>query len=580
MPSSRPSRPRKAILLAAGFGSRLAPLTQEIPKPLLPFRGEPMAGRALRMLRAWGVREVAVNLHHRADVLLRELPRLCPPGMRLSFSYEPEILGTGGALRRLAWFPDPDEPFWLLNADVVMDLNPAPLLRAYRAHRPVAALWMIPDAGPRTVRVEAQQVRDFRGAGMTFSGLHLVSPELLRHLPATECFSSVITAYESSMGQGRAVLGITVPGSVWADIGTPEQWLAAEGDSIVLPGARVDAGARLRGAIVGPRTRLRRGRRVSGLVLAPDLCLSGEEQAWLPDAEAVELMSARGSDRRFRRVHLLRGTRLLMSWGTARPENDRFAGHTRFLSRSGIRVPEILAESRDRRTLLLEDAGQTHLLDAPTPKHTRQAVELTARLHALGGWKRLGLEPAFDAKLYQWEHNLFFAEFLARHDAAADPQPLRHAFARAADALLNEPAVLIHRDLQSTNILYHQGRAVLLDYQGMRAGPAAYDLASLFADPYLDRAPPHQLRLLQNYNALAKRPVSRELYAAAAVQRLGQALGAYGRLGALAGTGRFLQFVPPALRQIAFWSSDPALREWANGFLERQSRENTLGLKL
>jgi len=580
MPSPLHRFPRKAILLAAGFGSRLAPLTREIPKPLLPLHGEPILGRTLRMLRDWGVTDVAVNLHHRADALLRDIPGLCPPGMRLALSFEPEILGTGGALRRLAWFPDPGQPFWLLNADVVMELDPAPLLRAARDSQALAVLWMVADAGPRTVRVEGQKVRDFRGGGLTFSGLHLVSPELLNFLPKEEVFSSVISAYEKAMGQGRDVLGVTVPDSVWADIGTPEQWLAAEGASIVMPGARVEEGAVLRKAVVGPRARLRRGRRVSGLVLAPDLGLNPEELSWLPAAEAVEFLPARGSDRLFRRVLLPRGSRLLMSWGSARPENDRFAAHTRYLARNGIRVPAIHAVSRDARTLLLEDAGTTHLLDAPSTAHTRKAVELAARFHALAGWQTRRLEPPFDAPLFLWEHGLFFKEFLSRHDASADPAPLRAAFAKAAQLLLDQPRVLLHRDLQSTNLLFLKGQAVLLDYQGMRAGPAAYDLASLFADPYLDRDPARQLLLLHSYNTLAKRPVSPEAYAAAVVQRLCQALGAYGRLGALAGTARFLQFVPPALRQIASWTSDPALQDWANRFLERQSRENTLGIPL
>ncbi|MCC5849916.1 MAG: phosphotransferase [Verrucomicrobia bacterium] len=572
--------PRKLILLAAGYGSRLRPLTQHLPKPLIPHGGIPLIARLMQHFSKNGVTDVLINVHHLAAVMLREVPGLVPSGMRVNFSHEPMILGTGGALRRMAWFFD-DNPLWVCNADIVMDLNLKPLIEAFQRERPLAALWMLPDSGPKTVKLEGERIVDFRGGGVTFSGLHLMSPEILEFLPREEKFSSVITAYERGMDKGRQVLGIQVPGSRWADLGTPEQYLAANGGSSILwPGAQVDDGARVDQAIVVDGVRIRAGQTVTGMVVPPGWVLTGEEHGWMPEAEAVELLPARGSDRTFFRILGPGESAILMRSGQARPENHRFASHTRFLAKQGLRVPEIRKESHDRQTLLLEDLGRTHLLNQPTIANTRKALSLTAKLHKITTWQSLSLEPSFDANLYQWEHDLFFREFFKGTDPSfkgTDPFKIREALARAASRLSQEPMVLLHRDLQSTNFLIFGGELALIDYQGMRAGPAAYDLASLIADPYINRPPDLQWELLADYNNMAARAVSEAAYRAGVVQRMAQALGAFGRLGAMPATSRFLQHVPAAVAQIAAFADDPGLQSWSKEFLERQTHENPLG---
>jgi mannose-1-phosphate guanylyltransferase len=567
--------PRKAIVLAAGFGSRLNPVTLDVPKPLLPCRGERMIVRVLQTLSSWGVRDVCINLHHRADRMLQDLAGLSIKDLRIQYSFEPVILGTGGPLRRMEGFIGGD-PFWLCNADICMDLDPKPILARFQQRNPLAALWMVADAGPKTVRVEQGKVVDFRGGGQTFSGLHLISPRILRYVPTEESFVSIIDVYRQAMQQGEEIAALDIPGSHWADVGTPEQLIAENGGSVVLPGARVDAGAILDRAIVGEGARVRKGRRVQGMVVSPTRGLSPDEHKQLPKAEAVEYMSARGSDRDFRRIHLPQRTVILMRRGDVRMENVRFTANTRFLARKGLPVPEILFHSRDHRFWILEDLGRVHLLDrlhsgspARNAQDTRQALEITARLHAIRSAGGLSLEKEFRPQLYSWEHDLFLRSFLARWDAGTDPETLRPAMRKASAALNKAPKVLLHRDLQSTNFMVSRRGFVLIDYQGMRLGPAAYDLASFLADPYVERSPEEQFAYLAAYNDLARSPVSEALYRFAAVQRLLQALGAYGRLGALPGTERFLEHVPPALRQLRALSPFPVLTDWAESFLLR-----------
>ena len=112
--------------------------------------------------------------------------------------------------------------------------------------------------------------------------------------------------------------------------------------------------------------------------------------------------------------------------------------------------------------------------------------------------------------------------------------------------------VLVHRDLQSSNILLFRGQPVFIDFQGMRLGPAAYDLASLLCDPYVMLSARLQERLLEYYlSRSGRRGGSGESFWLAAVERLAQALGAYGRLSALPGLARFARHIPRALRMMA-----------------------------
>jgi len=118
--------------------------------------------------------------------------------------------------------------------------------------------------------------------------------------------------------------------------------------------------------------------------------------------------------------------------------------------------------------------------------------------------------------------------------------------ARVAGRLLLEPRVLIHRDLQSSNIYLTEKGPALIDFQGMRMGPAAYDLASLLCDPYVALPVELQARLLAYYNRKARVPVPEEVFRLAVVERLAQAMGAYVRLGRIPGMRPFERYITQA----------------------------------
>lgn len=571
--------PRKAIVLAAGFGTRLHPFTLDCPKALVPLKGKPLLAHTLERLAGWGVHEVAINVHTLADQVVEALPEITPKGVNIAVSFEPELLGTGGGLRRLEWFFD-ESPLWVCNADVVAELDPEPLLQAYEEKNPLSCLWMIRGKGPQTVECNGEgEVTDFRSRGLTFSGLHLMSPRLLNYLPNEERFGSVIPAYEKGMNEGERVLGVEVPESSWADIGTPDTLLEANGGSVVFPGAEVGPGIRLVRAVVGPGVKLRGRRSVSGRITSPARGLTAEQRKWFPDILYVELLAARGSDRTYKRIHTRTGSCILCEAGEGRPENFRVVHHTRVLRRKGVRVPEIQKVKAQGRVLCLEDVGRTELLERlkkgsvrRNRSDLRSVLRLVADLHRISPPDQL--EPPFSKKLVAWEREYFLKEFLERFDPETDRDVLKKALSEVGRRLLTQPRVLIHRDLQSTNLMWYQGEPVLIDFQGMRSGPASYDLGSLLADPYVNRSRAEQEDLLALYNELADAPVEVKAYRSGTTQRLCQALGAFGKLGAAPQTSRFLQYIPAAVHQLALWADHPVLQQWATDFSERHDGLN------
>jgi hypothetical protein len=148
------------------------------------------------------------------------------------------------------------------------------------------------------------------------------------------------------------------------------------------------------------------------------------------------------------------------------------------------------------------------------------------------------LEPAFDLKLYQWEHALFEDHLLKeRFGYESLPDDVRKELNAAAEELDKGSRVVIHRDLQSSNILFKGRHFSFIDYQGMRMGSPAYDIASLLYDPYVRIDPKLRCILAAGYlKIMPECPDVVDLFFKGAVQRLVQSLGAFGRLSSLGHT--------------------------------------------
>ncbi|MDP6524609.1 MAG: phosphotransferase [Kiritimatiellia bacterium] len=613
--------PRKAFLLAAGFGTRISPLSFDLPKPVMPLWGKPAIGHIIDMLAEWGVRDFMVNLHHEPSPILSYLKqRAGTEGIRINLSFEPTILETGGALRRAEWFFD-DSPFWLVNTDIAASATPVPFLRHLESDT-VAVLWMHGEKGPRTVEMSDDTIRNFASSRpgkpgtFTFCGLHLLKPDILNYIPEKGP-SSIISAYRLAMKDGKRVAGITIPGAYWSDMGTPDSYLRTHAetwsrkefldkarrvgngrrlrklktngltfDGVVAVGKGVTAaaGARIRdsvvwdGADIGPRAKLNQAivgrgvhvnRPLTGTVLNAAV-LEGEDNlgyvisqlGWAQKDTSLQLLSARGSDRGFARLAKRNSTAILIRYGTERPENKRYAGHSRFLRDERIPVPDVILDLPGRRTTVVEDVGDVSLENRAgglskknLKRHYEAVLEVLLRMQAIDDSALSGirLERPFSRSLYEWEHDLF-AEHLLRkrlRPGTARVRSIMENLRTVSRPLVDSPKVLVHRDMQSSNILLRRGRPVLIDFQGMRMGSPAYDLASLLCDPYVMLPESMLSDLLEFYiNHSRMATVVRDTFWPAAVQRLAQALGAFGRLSSSPGTRRFERYIPPALERM------------------------------
>lgn len=307
----------------------------------------------------------------------------------------------------------------------------------------------------------------------------------------------------------------------------------------------------------------------------------------------LEPLAAGASGRVFLRIRGGRPARVLMLYPPEPSENRRFDGLAEGLRREGLPVPALLATEPQAHRSWIEDVGDRTLeclarSSAPESATAyRQAVATLARFHALPARFPAGLAAPtlgpLDREERAAEHASFARRFL--HSLRADPaNALEPARARERGELLaaleDTPYGWIHRDYQSRNlVLDHKGVVRVLDFQGLRRGPILYDLASLLYDPYVPFGSGQRDDLLAAYTEHLPRALPgdcRPLLAAAAVQRLLQALGTFGEFGLRRGIPAFRKPLPTALRRLeeaaqacnwpahaesaARWRDHPAIR--------------------
>ncbi len=289
------------------------------------------------------------------------------------------------------------------------------------------------------------------------------------------------------------------------------------------------------------------------------------------DRIRIEPLEKGGSDRKYYRIALSgEGSLILVKYGSQREENRHYCDIAAFLRSIGVRVPEIFHHDTQEGLIWMEDLGGDDLWqfrDEPWSERKplyrsalRQVVRLHTRGHRVTGDVLPRFEIAFDADLYRWEQHYFFENCAGRY-FGVPPAVIELGCGRArleeiAQRLAALPRVLVHRDFQSQNIMILNGQACLIDFQGMRPGLAAYDLASLIYDPYVTLSDEERAELLDEAEALYAEegePVTddfRELCDLCALQRLMQALGAYGFLGLVKEHPHFLGHIPPALASL------------------------------
>jgi len=293
----------KGMLLAAGMGTRLGPLSQERPKPLVPLLDVPVIRYGLALLRSAGIREFSVNLHHLGDRIRAEL------GDEVAYSDEPEILGTGGGVKRMAALLG-GERFVVINAKVALDLDLRAVIAEHERRGAEASMVVRPDGDARRWgAIDVAQdgrVRGMLGEGANmFTGIHVLDRAFIERIPDGPC-DIVRTAYATRVGaRGPVFAHVMTPTAFFCENSTPARYLNAnlalldgawrppwpatgiDATALVDPGAvleppvrvgagaRIGAGARVSRSVVGRGASVESGAEVRDSVLWPGVAVAG-----------------------------------------------------------------------------------------------------------------------------------------------------------------------------------------------------------------------------------------------------------------------------------------------------------------
>lgn len=217
----------KAMILAAGFGTRMRPFTDHSAKPLVPVKGVPLILHTLDWLKRQGIRDVVINLHHHGDKILKELGNGKKLGLRLHYSREPVILGTGGGIKKALKFFDED--FLVINGDIIFDLDLKKLVAWHHKLKPLATLVVRPDKkaenygalwtkGGRLTAMLGVPKDGQKGSKTMFAGIHLISKSRLRPLiksfPKNRAFCIVRDVYVPYL-KNEGTLGAFIHEAFW-----------------------------------------------------------------------------------------------------------------------------------------------------------------------------------------------------------------------------------------------------------------------------------------------------------------------------------------------------------------------------
>jgi len=294
----------RAMVLAAGLGTRLRPLTHEIPKPVVPVLGKPLCGWAMEFLRGHGATAFLLNLHHGPETVRERVLSWAGERFPVEFTYEPQILGTGGGIRNAREFLR-GGTFVTANSDAVARFPLGEAVARHRESGALATLVLFPDPERKYTPVRVREDGRIAGFGANappgsfegfYTGYQVVEPELLAHIPAGRPSCIIRETYEPLIARGAPVFAYATAG-LFLDFGTPGDYLrgtlallaerggdprgfvhprASVGtgtvigpDAVIEGGATVGSGATVRRAIVWPGASVAPGQTVEDGILTP-----------------------------------------------------------------------------------------------------------------------------------------------------------------------------------------------------------------------------------------------------------------------------------------------------------------------
>lgn len=588
---------------AAGLGERLRPITNFIPKPLIPVLGKPVLQLALEKISALPVNKIGINLHHKKEMIEEWVNKyfMGKGGFETrpyTLFYEEIILGTGGALKNAEEFLK-HGAFLVHNSDILSDINLEKLLEHHFSSGNLVTLAVHDYPEFNNVIVDEMGFLKAIETGLkpvsidvkrcAFTGIAVYEPDFLQFLPSG--VSSVVDAWLQAVGAGHKIGTYDVSGCEWSDIGTPETYartvfdrLRAEGETVYIhPSVKGCEKAELmgyvvieEGCVITEKAAMRNCILLTGSAKAEHgNCILGEgfeiylnrsDIPWVEE-DGKRLIGSGGSDRKYYRIDRGRKTAVLMECARTDPDFQRQIEYTKFFLQQSVPVPELIEIDFDEKTAVVEDAGDTSLynwLKCPREEGRieemyKKIIDILLNIHTFATDHAASCpmlkNRIFDYEYFRWETDYFIESFvegtgeIRTVNVTALKEDL-NALAFKADSF---PKTVIHRDFQSQNIMVTpDGSLKIIDYQGARMGPSAYDVASILWDPYYRLEDNMRERLVDYYISKIEDVFDadyfRETLLVCRLQRHMQALGAYGFLSSAKGKKYFLKYVPEGLR--------------------------------
>jgi NDP-sugar pyrophosphorylase family protein/aminoglycoside/choline kinase family phosphotransferase len=630
------------FILAAGLGERLQPITDHIPKPLLPILGKPVLQYILEKISILPINKIGINLHHKKEVI-ENWVRKSPFHDKIKFFFEDSILGTGGAFKNAEAFLN-SGPFLVHNSDILSDIDLEKLIAFHLSSKNLATLAVhnhpefnkLAIDGKGFLREVFKHPRPnpsfsigmgsnsphspiggmLGGVGkiLTFTGIAVYQPEFLKFLPAG--ISNVVNAWLNAIEAGYQIGTFDVSGCYWRDIGTPTAYaktvideLKKNGETVYINssvnsckhaemdgyvvlenGSTLVKGISLRNCILLPGSNpaippLEKGNEGGFLfencIVGPGFKIDLHELEITETSHELNaiLIGVGGSDRKYYRVKRNETSVVIMQCLDNDPDFQRHIEYTSFFLRHSVPVPELITKESEKMCAIFEDLGDLSLyswLKCPhdqdqIEKIFKRVIDVLVLIH-IEATEHVFQCPLLQNRIFDYEHlrweTSYFIERFAKgikNIRIEDLSALNDEFHRLAIKVDSFHKTVIHRDFQSQNImLTKRGIPRLLDYQGARIGPPAYDVVSILWDPYYRLQDNMRERLLNYYIKHMTKPPQypfskwvlgwftendfRETLLPCRLQRHMQALGAYGFLSTVKGKKYFLKYLPGGLR--------------------------------
>ena len=457
----------KALILSAGFGTRLLPYTRKIPKPLFTLVSKSVLEHVIQQLVDNGCEQIWINTHHLHDQIEAFVKQL-RHNVNIQTIHEPAILDTGGAIANARPFLK-DSPFFVINSDIISNIDLNKVYEFHKKSNTLATLVLHDYANFNKVKIDGKgyvQNFDSKTNGLAFTGIQVLSPQIYDYFPDKNIFSS-IEVYKHLCSQ-KQIKAFVEKNIFWSDIGTKDAYSMT-----------------------------------SLQILSADRFQIKYDK--IKNLQ-IDKLAGDGSDRHWYRVGYKDQSFILSDHGICMPNSvellqlDAFVNIGNHLFSKKIDVPRILNHDALSGMVILDDLGDVHLETLIKKKNNAQfTVKLYKKvIDSLIDFSIKGFEgfkkkwacqtQTYSKKLiiekecqYFWEgfvqrylkKTILFQDFLNEFNHIAD-HALKHGFTG-----------LMHRDLQSRNIMIKNGKPFFIDFQSARQGPLQYDLASLLIDPYV-----------------------------------------------------------------------------------------------